>query len=35
VLLVTLVVLAGASLITVVQRVLAVRRQACQGTPQS
>jgi CDP-diacylglycerol---glycerol-3-phosphate 3-phosphatidyltransferase len=34
-LLVTLVVLAGASLITVVQRVLAVRRQACQGTPQS
>jgi CDP-diacylglycerol---glycerol-3-phosphate 3-phosphatidyltransferase len=34
VLLVTLVVLAGASLITVVQRVLAVRRQACQGTPQ-
>ncbi|WP_457974651.1 phosphatidylinositol phosphate synthase [Arthrobacter sp. D1-17] len=35
VLLVTLVVLAGASLVTVVQRVLAVRRQACQGTPQS
>jgi CDP-diacylglycerol--glycerol-3-phosphate 3-phosphatidyltransferase len=35
VLLVTLVVLAGASLITVVQRVLAVRRQACQDTPQS
>lgn len=35
VLLVTLVVLAAASLITVVQRVLAVRRQACQGTPQS
>ncbi len=35
VLLVTLVVLACASLITVVQRVLAVRRQACQGTPQS
>ena len=34
VLLVTLIVLAGASLITVVQRVLAVRRQACQGTPQ-
>lgn len=32
---VTLVVLAGASFITVVQRVLAVRRQACQGTPQS
>lgn len=32
---VTLVVLAGASVITVVQRVLAVRRQACQGTPQS
>jgi CDP-diacylglycerol--glycerol-3-phosphate 3-phosphatidyltransferase len=35
VLLVTLVLLAAASLITVVQRVLAVRRQACQGTPQS